>query len=250
MSNNIFEDVLKNANSVQDKLLGPSYPYFKNIKTPSELGMSDRGTIRQMGKNITGLIDYVEVLVTGDSRASRTGGPLGNKFFLQTGAKCISPEGEQVNRHIYINNIPSGNIPFISAGLGTNFSEFRGLIPGVMGNLNALNPFAIMQSFLSGATPDCQPLTMETVDINNNRSSETHYVTLVDIQNMDPCWFKDRKNPVSGQKCRETFEPQTQNFANDAAPFEMPDDPVAQLYFMTLAGLGVYIFYRLMEKSK
>lgn len=250
MSNNIFEDVLKNANNVQDKLLGPSYPYFKNIKTPSELGMSDRGTIRQMGKNINGLIDYVEVLVTGKSRASRTGGPLGNKFFLQTGAKCVSPEGEQVNRHIYINNIPSGNIPFISSGLGANFSEFRGLIPGVMGNLNALNPFTIMQSFLSGATPDCQPLTMETVDINNNRSTETHYVTLVDIQNMDPCWFKDKKNPVSGQRCRETFQSYNSNFANDAAPFEMPDDPIAQIYFMTLAGLGIYIFYRLMEKSK
>lgn len=246
MSNNIFEDVLKNANSVQDKLLGPTYPYYKNIKTPKELGMSDRGTIKQMGKNINGLIDYVEVLVTGKSKASKTGGPLGNKFFLQTGAKCVNPAGEQVDRHIYINNVPSGNIPFISGGLGVNFSEFKGLIPGVMGNLNALNPFSIMQSFLSGATPACQELTMETIDINNNKSSETHYVTLVDIQNMDPCWFKNKTNPVTRQKCRETF----QTFPEDSAPFEMSDDPLDQLYFMSLAGLGIYIFYCLMEKSK
>ena len=48
----IFKEVLQNADSVQEKLLGPTYPYYKNIKTPSEIGMSDKGTIKQMGKNI------------------------------------------------------------------------------------------------------------------------------------------------------------------------------------------------------
>ena len=52
-----------------------------------------------------------------------------------------------------------------------NFSDFKGLVPGAMGNLNVLNPFAIMQSFLSGATPPCQELTLETIDINNNKSN-------------------------------------------------------------------------------
>jgi hypothetical protein len=72
-------------------------------------------------------------------------------------------------------------------------------------NLNVLNPFNILQSFLSGGTPPCQELTMETVDVNNNKSSETHYVTLVDIGNMDPCSFSDKTNPQSGNKCKETF---------------------------------------------
>ena len=38
----IFKEVLQNADSVQEKLLGPTYPYYKNIKTPSEIGMSDK----------------------------------------------------------------------------------------------------------------------------------------------------------------------------------------------------------------
>jgi len=253
---NLFQEVLTDAQGVEERLLGPTYPYYKNIKTPTEIGMSDKGTLDQMGKDIDGLIQYVELLVTGDSKASTTGGPLGNKFFLKTGAKCAAIDKctdkndastcEQTDRFIYVDNVPSGNIPFISSGLGVNFSEFKGLIPGSMGNLNVLNPFAIMRAFLSGSTPLCQEITMQTIDINNNKSSESHYVTLADIQNMDPCIFSNGKNAVTGAKCKETFKT---GVASDASPV-MSDDPVDQLYFASLAGLGVYILYRIMDKSQ
>ena len=245
---NIFQDVLNDAQGVENKLLGPSYPYYKNIKLPNEIGMSDKGTLKALGKDIDGLIQYVEVLVSGKSKASATGGPLGNKFFLKTGAKCVDNKtNEQVDRYIYINNIPQGNIPFISGGLGVNFSEFRGLIPGTMSNLNVLNPFNILQAFLSGGTPPCQEITMETVDVNNNKSSETHYVTLVDIANMDPCSFSDKKNPRTGVKCKESF---TSYNLNESEEFPFPKDTFDQLYFAGLGGLGIYILYKLMEKSK
>ena len=39
------------------------------------------------GKNIAGIINYTDILVTGKGRASKTGRPLGNKF-LKTGGKC------------------------------------------------------------------------------------------------------------------------------------------------------------------
>jgi len=246
---NIFEEVLQDAKGVEEKLLGPTYPYYKNIKTPSEIGMSSQGSIQQMGKNIDGLINYVELLVSGDSRASSTGRPLGNKFFLQTGGKCLDQESSSnVDRFIYVDNVPAGNIPFISGGLGVNFSEFKGLIPGTMSNLNVLNPFNIMQSFLSGATPPCQKLTMETIDVNNNRSSETHYVTLTDIKNMDPCAFPDRKNPLSNASCRETFTTNMSDTHN-AEEIKLPSDPLAQIYFASLGLVGVYILYKIMEKS-
>jgi hypothetical protein len=218
---------------------------------PSQIGMNDNGTIQQLGNNINGLIQYVEVLVTGNSNASATGGPLGNKFFLQTGAKCVAMDTctdpndtstcQQVDRYIYVDNVPDGNIPFISSGLGVNFSEFKGLIPGAMGNLNVLNPFGIMRSFLSGSTPPCQQITMQTIDNNNIQSSETNYVTLADITSMDPCSFPNGINPVSGNPCRETFQNQE---------VKMPDDPLAQMYFASLSVLGIFILYRLMEKSR
>jgi len=243
---NLFEEVLNDAQGVQDKLLGPSYPYYKNIKTPSQIGMSDQGSLQALGNNINGLVQYVEVLVTGDSNASTTGNPLGNKFFLQTGAKCVDTASKkQVDRYIYVDNVPSGNIPFISSGLGVNFSEFKGLIPGTMSDLNVLNPFGIMQAFMSGSTPPCQNLTMQTIDTRNNSSTESHYVTLTDIKNMDACSFQNRQNPLTGKSCQETF----QGIAQNAESVPLPDDPLAQIYFASLAALGIYILYRFMDKA-
>jgi hypothetical protein len=253
---NIFQDVLTDAKGVEEKLLGPTYPYYKNIRTPSDIGMSDAGTLPQMSRNINGLIQYVELLVSGNSQASATGGPLGNKFFLQTGAKCAAIDKcsdpnqpstcQQTDRYIYVNNVPEGNIPFISNGLGVNFSEFKGLIPGAMGNLNVLNPFAILRAFGSGSTPPCQEITMQTIDVNNNSSSETHYVTLADIQNTDPCSFPGGLNPVTQARCKESFQSRV---AQDAAPV-MSNDIMDQVYFASLAGVGLYILYRFMEKSR
>ncbi len=252
---NIFQEVLTDAQGVQNRLLGPTYPYYKNIKSPSQIGMSDKGTLQQMGKNINGLINYVQLLVSGKSSASATGGPLGNKFFLQTGAKCNAVDTctnksdpstcQQTDRYVYINNVPEGNIPFISNAMGVNFTEFRGLIPGAMGNLNVLNPFAIMSAFMSGATPPCQQITMQTIDVNNNKSSESHYVTLSDIANINPCSFPNKQNPVTKVKCKESFQPNM----DSAAPV-LPEDPLDQLYFAGLAGIGIYMLYRVMEKSK
>jgi hypothetical protein len=251
MSSNIFQEVLNDVGGVENKLLGPTYPYYKNIKSPSQIGMSDKGTIQQMSTNINGLINYVELLVSGKSKASATGGPLGNKFFLKTAAKCVDNSSDasnnQVDRYIYVNNVPNGDIPFISSGMGVNFTDFEGLIPGSMGNLNALNPFAILQSFTSGATPPCQEITMQTINNNNTKSSETHFVTVTDIQNIDPCSFPNKTNPITKAKCKESFQT---GVSVNAAPVEMPDDIVAKLYFAGLAVVSLYIFHRFIEKSR
>ena len=55
-----------------------------------------------------------------------------------------------------------------------------------------------------GSNPDCQALTMPTIDENNVKSTDTAYVATTDIQNMNACWFSDGKN-LSGDKCKEAF---------------------------------------------
>jgi hypothetical protein len=243
---NIFQQVASDAGAVEQSLMGPSYPYWSNIKTPEQIGMStDGGAI---GDDINGLIAYAEVLATGNSAASATGGPLGNKFFLQTGAKCTANDtNESVDRYIYVNNVPSGNIPFISSGLGTDFTDARGLIPGAMSNLNVLNPFAILGAFTSGSNPPCQQITMQTIDTNNNVGTETQYVTTSDIQGMDPCnWGNGGSNPVTGATCSETFTNRNPMKVSD----ELPKNPLVQLYLAILGFLGIYILYCLMKKAK
>ena len=246
MSGNIFEEVLTDVKGVEERLLGPEYPYYKYVNNPSQIGMSSSGSLNALGKDINGLVNYVELLVSGGGSASATGQPLGNKFFLKTGAKCKDTSTQQeVDRYIYINNVPMGNIPFISSGMGVDFSEFKGLIPGTMSGLNVINPFAILQAFLGGSKPDCQEVTMETIDIYNNKSTESHFVSLIDIQNMDPCVFSDRTNPINQQKCNETF-----TNMNKKRFYKTPDDILVQTYFASLGILGIYIIYCMMLKIK
>lgn len=244
---NLFQEVLTDVKGVEEKLLGPDYPYSDYIKMPEDIGMSESGNLSALGKDIDGLVNYVELLVSGKSEASATGQPLGNKFFLKTGAKCVDTTTQQeVDRYIYINNVPNGSIPFISSGMGVDFTDFRGLIPGAMSDLEVLNPFTILQAFLGGGKQDCQQVTMQTIDVNNNKSTESHYVTMIDLQNMDPCNFQDKTNIVTNQKCKTAF---TNMNKKSSSGYKMPDDLLVQGYFVSLGVLGIYMLYCMMLKG-
>jgi hypothetical protein len=240
--------------------LGPSYDYWKNIKQPSQMGMSSEGSLDALATNVDGLLSYVQVLVTGGGNASKTGKPLGNKFFLKTKGKCRemtienwkkeqeedkkwNSEYEQVekdlknksisedaatkkknalsalkdkrdkerekahnkivDRWIYVNNIPDGTIPFISSGAdGSSFSDLRGLIPGAMGNLAALNPAPLFKAFVTGSTPDCAKISLESVDETNAKMTESRHLALMDVEVMNPCYFSNGSNPISGSTCQ------------------------------------------------
>ena len=252
----LFQEVLKDPKGVEKRLMGPSYPYYKYIKSPGEMGMSDKGTLDTLGNDINGLISYSEVLVTGKSNASATGQALGNKFFLKTGGKCKdTATKKEVDRYIYIDHVPSGNVPFISSGMGVSFSEFEGLIPGAISNLDVLNPFNIMQAFMSGSTPDCQELTMETIDTYNNKSTESNFVTLIDIKNIAPCTFQDKINTVTGVKCTEGMNTMSVDESNNISSqeknqfYKVPNDIISKTYFASIGIIGVYILYCMMMKT-
>ncbi len=261
-----FQDVMGNLAGVQEKLLGPDYQYFKQIRTPTEMGVSSEGGLSHLSKDISALIAYVELLVAGTGDASMTGNPLGNKFFLKTMAKCkvVSKDaanGTIVDRYTYVNNVPDGNIPFISSGLGgVEFTAFRGLIPGTISSAAGMNPFALFQAFQMGSTPDCQSITLETIDANNNVSSATNYVATVDLKNMPPSWFPNKVNPVTGQRSREAFtqrdqqtqqpqqDQQTQQTSCNKRMGSIPDGTLSSMYHMTIGFLCLTILYGLTRR--
>jgi hypothetical protein len=61
---------------------------------------------------------------------------------------------------------------------------------------------------------------------------ESQYVTNADIKDYNPCWFPNRTNPVTKQKCKEG----------------MKNPPEVMVYFLGLGGLGIYLMYRLLNK--
>jgi hypothetical protein len=246
---NIFQDSVSNLRELDNRLIGPDYDYAKHIRNPEQLGMSSKGDISTLTKDVTGLINYVRVLVTGEGKASTTGNPLGNKFFLRTGAKCKDKgSGREVQRYIYINNVPDGSMPFITSGMGVKFTSFKGLVPGTMTNVSRISPNEILQSFSSAVMPECQAVTLETIDVNNKKGSDTQFITTVDIENMPPCWFPNKKNPVTGEKCREGFSSINDEELNMSS--KMPDDIIIKMYLSTLGIFGVYLIVKLLQNRK
>lgn len=260
------------------------YSYVKSIKTPDNMGISGRGTLSQMTKNVSGLINYIDLLVTGDSKASKTGEPLGNKFFVRTGSTCKNVDtGNSEDRFIYINNKPSGKLPVLSQ-LGIRSNNLKGLIPGILENANALDPSTIVNSLSGGLTPECMEVELETINKDNQKNKEKRFVSIQDIENMDACDFGgNSRNPVTRKKCGEGFSliektciskkntkdeslnPFPDSFENSSPFYEykkvitkkekrkkgiLPsEDILAKLFYLSVGGISIYLGYKLVLKK-
>lgn len=274
-SGNIFTSVMSDLSKTEESLLGPTYKYYEQIKTPGQLGMSSKGDISTLTKDVKGLLSYTSLLVSGKSDASVTKNPLGNQFFLKTGAKCKDTKTSNlVDRYIYVNNIPDGRFPLVSSIAGIDFKEFRGLVPGTLSNAAQINPLQMLQSFLTGSNPDCQEIEMSVVNNQNRVSREKHHVTTLDIQNIPPCWFSEKFNPITRDKCgggkvpenkkKEKFsnriEPAKWSHDNDDEESEeynlvnelnnssgIPDEIITQVYISTLT---IFVMYLILKAIK
>ncbi len=218
---NIIQQSKNNAAQLSRNILGEPYDYKKQIRTTGEMGMSDRGDLATLEKDVRGIVGYMKVLIEGGGRASKVNGPLGNKFFMKTAMLCKN-KGKDVPRSIYINNVPK--------------PPMAGLIKGTTTGLQAINPFRIMGAFADATTPDCQRITLEVIDSNNRKSRETHYMTLNDIEYLN-------KGLLGFQNIDDDGDVVT-----NAEVLDLPDDMVVQAYYVCLAALGVYMVYRLMRK--
>ncbi len=263
-----FSKAAGGVENLQKDFLGETYPYHKNINTPGELGMSGKGDMGTLARNVAGIVNYTEVLVSGTGRGSKTGKPLGNKFFLKTGGSCepkgyIKSNGKVVEtgggnsttRHVYINNQPDGSIPFISSGSGANFSEFRGLIPGIIGNIGHINPVEIMGGFTEKGNPPCYKITMPTINAKNRRGTQSEYVSKSDIANMNGCSFPGGYNPITKKRqsgCKQGFDIM-QNYINkekeNTKTIKPSKDPVVNIYNAGFGLLLMYLLLRVMKKA-
>ena len=245
-----FNSIANDFSKFEKEVLGPDYKYYRFIKTPRELGMSDRGDMATLGANVAGLVNYTKLMVEGTGAANKAGNrPLGNKFFLKTGGECKASDGSSQDRYIYINNVPNGSIPFLSSAMGSNFSSFRGLVPGAIGDAADMNPLAMMSGFMQGNNPKCTAVSLSEINSNNQKTGrKTRYIANGDILQMDPCTFGGKlpiPNPGGGYEsrsgCVESFignskiSNKNKNFAN--------------VYTLAVSGLFIYLLFRLHNKN-
>jgi hypothetical protein len=138
----------KSGGNIETELLGPSYSYTDHIPGPSSLGVGSNGTFSQLGTNASAIGTYVSTLIDGDP-------PLGNQYFVNTGGTCTAPDGSTQPRYNYVNNKPNVGdlLPASMSDIGTGI---QGLIPGVIGDIESLNPLYLVNSLLADAVPACE----------------------------------------------------------------------------------------------
>jgi hypothetical protein len=215
-----------------------TYSYYSNILTPSELNMTYDTSPDALQKDINGLTQYMNLLISGNSQASSTGMPLGNKYFVNTNTKCIDSLNNNVDRYMYVDNV-----------LTSNSTQYKGLISTTINSLKAINPLSSMQVFNTSPNLKCEQVTLQTIDNNNNQSSEMHYVATMDIAGINPCNFTSGINQVTNEKCIQGFTTQN-NLTENASPIKRCKDPLVQIYYVGLASVGIYILYKFIEKSQ
>lgn len=248
---NFFNDIVGGVKNAEKSFLGPTYNYAKQIKAPGELGMSSDGNMGALSRDIAGLINYTEVLVSGKTRGQRPNHPLGNRFYLKTGGECKGPNGNIHTRYLYVNNRPTGSIPFISSMSGQNLPEFRGLVPGTIENIGHLNPLAIFGGFMQGSTPKCRKINLPSDDGKTGL-----YVADTDIANLDACLFGG-KNPVSGETkggcASDGFQTMNKIMSGKEDSFfpvkSLKNNPIANIYNLGFGTLMIYLLYHLMTKK-
>jgi hypothetical protein len=146
-ANPLWSDMAGGADTVETDLLGPDYSYADNIQGPSSLGVGSNGSFGQLFSNAGAIAYYVEALITGNPA-------LGNQYFVNTGGTCTAPDGTLKSRYNYINNMSSGaaSLPPAIAEIG---SDFNGLLPGVVDDIEGLNPLYLFKGLTSDASPAC-----------------------------------------------------------------------------------------------
>jgi hypothetical protein len=204
MANLGQNSVWNSLDSETTNIMGPSYSYADNIQSPSSMGVGSNGTISQIGTNTSAITNYIKYMISGPA--------LGNRYFVNTGGTCVAPDKSIQSRYNYINNVTDGadTLPAaLKQDLGGIASDFNGLLPGMLQDMEGLNPMNLFKALASDSEPSCDCYQCDTtggpesrflttdltpdfdsslcqkVDISNCIQSKEGFTTM----NMDPMIF-------------------------------------------------------------
>jgi len=90
-----------------------------------------------------------------------------------------------------------------------------------------------------GEHPECQNVTLETINNENQRGQESHYVATADINNMTEGFTSS----ITPSNILDSH-----NIMGSSTPL-IPKDYLVRLYFVCIAILILYIVYRIIEKT-
>ena len=168
--NSVWGEIQKVGNDVADRVMGPSADYYSQLQTPAQKGVGSDGDISQLVTNSFAVFDYVKQLTTGPK--------LGNAQFVQTAGLC--KVGDQtIPRWTLVNNRVSGTdvLPTkLKNAIGGG--AFDGLIPGMIGDVAAMNPITLLNGLLLDGVPKCKAYSCPVTDpAGFDKGIEVRFIT-------------------------------------------------------------------------
>jgi len=148
--NPVWAKLSSTPESTSNDILGPDYSYSDNIPGPTSLGVGSNGSIGQLFTNVDAATQYIKIMITGDP-------PLGNQYYVNTGGTCVASDGSTQSRMNYINNKATGQdlVPQSMNELSFITSDLNGLIPGVVGDIEGLDPLYLFNAMTADGSPSC-----------------------------------------------------------------------------------------------
>tara|TARA_Y100000780_G_C13694281_1_gene420781 strand:+ start:5049 stop:5801 length:753 start_codon:yes stop_codon:yes gene_type:complete len=249
---NFFNDVVTDMDKLEEEFLGPDYNYIKFINSPDDLGMSSDGSMKALKNDVEGIVSYVELLISGSGRGSKTGKPLGDRFFLKTGGQCKDYKtGKLVQRDMYIDNVPDGTIPGLSEITGMKFDEFKGFIPGIFSNLDAINPLKMFSAFMEGEHPICAEVSLPVIDKNNNTSKQSGHIPITELKELSSSYVTpEMRDALNKSVNKEGFVnlDEISNLIYNKKENSLKQDAFSNIYLISISLLLLYISYKFMSK--
>ena len=107
---------------------------------------------------------------------------------------------------------------------------------------------------MTGSTPDCKAITLNTVDkkYNFTSSTETAFLTLDDIKMVESFeTLNDNNDNNDNNKNNDDADDADHDIKNKIKNYsKMPDDIYIKIYYSALGLFGLYILMRLFKKNK
>lgn len=249
-----------------------SISFKDQIKSPNELieGDPTDDSWSQISKNMAGIVEYVKIITTGDSKAVKNG-VLGNSYFKKTDFKCNDIKTKKrVPLHIYKNN-----------KMIDNNGKKMSIINGIQSELGNLSTDGLLDGFGKSNDISCVKVDLETSTMNGGRmvlGRENHYVDIKALEKMNGCLFSNSdkvKNSKEiwdtylrkGKSCIEGFEMFSDELnkrgdyidketskdnilSMDLSKLDLKGKPLANLYNLGIGALLIILAMHLMKKFK
>jgi hypothetical protein len=169
--------------------------YSSRIKSPREMGVTSKGKLKYLVKDVKGMLSYVDVLIDDGpwkavKKNSKKMNAIGSSALINTSTKCTDTNtNDKVDRYIYMDSIPKG----------TN----KSLLFSIFYDVENLNPLSLLDNL--NADNNCREVELLEREEDGDEKYNKGHVNISEIEDIHPCMFKDNTNIITKKKCREKF---------------------------------------------